>query len=77
MQGPSAKHKVPDWRQWQKLQKTLIEKFNKIRKIGRASRNNIKAYLKFCAELVGRAQALIVKLTAKGVPPQETNNPSS
>ena len=68
-----SKHKVPDWRQWQKLQKTLIEKFNKIRKIGRASRKNIKAFLKFCAELVGRAQALIVELTAKGVPLQETN----
>ena len=32
-----------------------------------------QAYLKFCAELLGRAQALIVELTAKGVPPQETN----
>ena len=72
--GPlGSKHKVPDWRQWQHLQNTLEKKFNKIRKIGRASRKNIKAYLKFCAELIGRAQALIVELTAKGVPPQEIN----
>ena len=56
-----------------KLPNTLIDKFNKIRKIRRASRKDIKAYLKFCAKLVGRAQALIVELTAKGVPPQETN----
>ena len=72
--GPlGSKHKVLKWRQWQKLQNTLIDKFNKIRKIRRASRKDIKAYLKFCAKLVGRAQALIVELTAKGVPPQETN----
>ena len=73
MRPLGSKHKVLKWRQWQHLQNTLEKKFNKIRKIGRASRKNIKAYLKFCAKLVGRAQALIVELTAKGVPPQEIN----
>ena len=69
----ASKHEVSGLRQWKKLQKSIRDLFNKIRKTRRASRKDIKAYLKFCAELVGRAQALIVELTAKGVPPQETN----
>ena len=72
--GPlGSKHKGPDWHQWQKLQKTLIEKFNKIRKIGRASRKDIKAYLKLCANLIGRVKALLLELAAKGVPPHKIN----
>ena len=72
--GPlGSKHKVLKWRQWQKLQKTLIEKFNKIRKIRRASRKDIKAYPKFCAELIGRVKALLLELATKGVSPQKIN----
>ena len=66
--GPlGSKHKVLKWRQWQKLQKTLIEKFNKIRNTRRASRKDIKAYLKLCAELIGRVKALLLELATKGV----------
>ena len=72
--GPlGSKHKVLKWRQWQHLQNTLEKKFNKIRKIGRASRKDIKAYLKLCAELIGRVKALLLELAAKGVPPQKIN----
>ena len=72
--GPlGSKHKVPDWRQWQHLQNTLEKKFNKIRKTRRASRKDIKAYLKLCAELIGRVKALLLDLAAKGVSPQKIN----
>ena len=73
-EGPlGSKHKVPDWRQWQHLQNTLEKKFNKIRKTRRASRKDIKAYLKLCAELIGRVKALLLELAAKGVSPQKIN----
>ena len=68
-----SKHKVPDWRQWQHLQNTLEKKFNKIRKIGRASRKDIKAYLKACANLIGRVKALLLDLAAKEVSPKIIN----
>ena len=68
-----SKHKVPDWRQWQHLQNTLEKKFNKIRKTRRASRKDIEAYLKLCAELIGRVKALLLELAAKGVSPQKIN----
>ena len=68
-----SKHKVLKWRQWQKLQKTLIEKFNKIRNTRRASRKDIKAYLKLCAELIGRVKALLLELATKGVLPHKIN----
>ena len=72
--GPlGLKHKVPDWRQWQHLLNTLEKKFNKIRKTRRASRKDIKAYLKLCAELIGRVKALLLELAAKGDPPQKIN----
>ena len=72
--GPlGSKHKVPDWRQWQHLQNTLEKKFNKIRKTRRASRKDIKAYLKLCAELIGRVKALLLELAAKGGSPHKIN----
>ena len=72
--GPlGLKHKVPDWRQWQHLLNTLEKKFNKIRKTRRASRKDIKAYLKLCAELIGRVKALLLELAGKGVSPQKIN----
>ena len=64
---------MPNWRQWQHLQISLTDKFNKIRKTRRASRKNIKAYLKLCAKLIDRVEALLVEFAAKGVPPQETH----
>ena len=70
--GPlGSKHKVLEWRQLQHLQKTLKDKFNKIRRIRRASRKDIKAYLKLCAELIGRVKALLLELAAKGGSPQK------
>ena len=72
--GPlGSKHKVLKWRQWQHLQNTLEKKFNKIRNTRRASRKDIKAYLKLCAELIGRVKALLLELAAKGVSPQKIN----
>ena len=46
--GPlGSKHKVPKWRQWMHLQKTLKEKFNKVRKtLSSASPKKIKAFLR-------------------------------
>ena len=41
--------------------------------IRRASRKDIKAYLKLCAELIGRVTALLLELAAKGVSPQKIN----
>ena len=73
--GPlGSKHKVPDWHQWMYLQITLQKKFNKIRNTRRASRKDIKAYLKLCAELIGRVKALLLELAAKGVLPHKNNN---
>ena len=66
-------HKVLKWCQWQHLQNTLEKKFNKIRNTRRASRKDIKAYLKLCAELIGRVKALLLELAAKGVPPHKIN----
>ena len=72
--GPlGSKHKVLKWHQWRHLQETLEKKFNKIRKTRRASRKDIKAYLKLCAELIGRVKALLLELAAKGVSPQKIN----
>ena len=69
-----SKHKVPDWRQWMHLQETLKDKFNKIRNTRRASRKDIKAYLKLCAELIGRVKAFLLELAAKGASPQKIDN---
>ena len=66
-----SKHKVPDWRQWQHLHESVTDKFNKIQKTRRASRKNIKAYLKLCAKLIGRVKALLLELAAKGGSPQK------
>ena len=68
-----SKHKVPDWRQWMHLLETVTDKFNKIRKTRRASRKDIKAYLKLCTKLIGRVKALLPELAAKGVSPQKIN----
>ena len=70
--GPlGSKHKVLKWCQWQHLQDTLKDKFNKVRNTRRASRKDIKAYLKLCAELIDRVKALLLELAAKGVSPQK------
>ena len=61
------------WRQWKQLQVSIKDKFNRIRKTRRASPKHIKAYLKACAELIGRVEALLLALAAKGVPPHEIN----
>ena len=37
----------------------------------RASPKHIKAYLKACAELIGRVEALLLELVAKGEPPRK------
>ena len=66
-----SKHNVSKWRQWRHLQISLKDKFNRIRKTRRASPKHIKAYLKACAELIGRVEALLLALAAKGVPPQK------
>ena len=72
--GPlGSKHIVPDWCQWRHLQITLMKKFNKIRRIRRASRKDIKAYLKACANLIDRVKALLLELAAMGVSPQKIN----
>ena len=46
-------------------------RFNKVRKTRRASPKHIKAYLKVCAELIGRVEALLLELVAKGEPPRK------
>ena len=69
----ASKHDVPGFRQWMPLQKTLKDKFNKIRKIRRASRKDIEAYLKLCANLIGRVKVLLLDLAAKGVSPKIIN----
>ena len=44
----ASKHKVLGLRQWKKLQKSVKDLFNKVRKTRGASRKDIKAYLKAC-----------------------------
>ena len=68
-----SKHKVLKWRQWMHLQESVTDKLNKIRKIRRASRKDINAYLKACAKLIGRVKALLLELAAKGGSPQKIN----
>ena len=50
-----------------------MKKFNKIQKLRRASRKDIKAYLKACAKPIGRVKALLLALATKGYPPQKIN----
>ena len=72
--GPlGSRHKVLKWRQWQKLRKSIRDLFNKIRKTRRANRKDIKAYLKACANLIGRIKALLLELAAKEVSPKIIN----
>ena len=72
--GPlGSKHNVSKWRQWKQLQKSIKDKSNRIRKTRRASPKHIKAYLGYCAELIGRVEALLLALAAKGVLPHEIN----
>ena len=66
-----SRHDVPDFRQRMHLQESLNKRFNKIRKIRGASPKHIKAYLKACAELIGRVEALLVELVAKGESPRK------
>ena len=68
-----SKLDIPKWRQWMQLQKSVKKRFNEVRNTRRASRKDIKAYLKACAKLIGRVEALLVELPEKGVPPQETD----
>ena len=69
----ASKHEVSGLRQWKKLQKSVGDLFNKIRKTRRASRKDIKAYLKACANLIGRVKALLLDLAAKEVSPKIIN----
>ena len=66
----ASKYDVSGLRQWKKLQKSVWDLFNKIRKTRRASRKDIKAYLKACANPIGRVKALLLDLAAKGVSPK-------
>ena len=68
-----SKHDVSVWRQWKKLQESVRKLFNKVRKTRRASPKHINAYLGYCAELIGRVEALLVELAAKGDPPRKIN----
>ena len=68
-----SKHNVSKWCQWKQLQVSIKDKSNRIRKTRRTSPKHIKACLKACAELIGRVEALLLALAAKGVPPQKTN----
>ena len=68
-----SKHDVRGWRQWKQLQESLNKRFNKVRTTRRASPKHIKAYLKACAELIGRVEAFLPALAAKGKPPRKIN----
>ena len=67
----ASKHDVSGFRQWVLLQQSFKKRFNKVRKTRRASPKHIKAYLKACAELIGRVEALLLELVAKGEPPRK------
>ena len=68
VQGAASKHDVSGFRQWVHLQESFKKRFNKVRRVKRASPKHIKAYLKACAELIGRVEALLLELVAKGEP---------
>ena len=67
----ASTHDVSGFRQWVHLQESFKKRFNKVRRAKRASPKHIKAYLKACAELIGRVEALLVELVAKGEPPRK------
>ena len=69
----ALKYKMPGFRQSTHLQGSIKNKFNKIRKTRRANSRHVKKYLKVCTELVGRSEALVEKLEAKGAFPKEIN----
>ena len=70
--GPAAsKHDLSGFRQWMQLQKSVNERFNKVRKTRRIRPKHVKAYLGYCAELIGRVEALLLELAAKGEPPRK------
>ena len=67
----SSKHDVSGFRQWRKLQESVRDLFNKVRKTRGVSRKDIKTYLKACANLIGRVKALLLDLAAKGLHPED------
>ena len=69
----ASKHDVWGLRQWKKLRKSVNERFNKVRKTRRIRPKHVKAYLGYCAELIGRVEALLLKLAAKGEPRWKIN----
>ena len=69
----ASTHDVSGFRQWVHLQESFKKRFNKVRRAKRASPKHIKAYLKACAELIGRVEALLVELVAKGEPRWKIN----
>ena len=70
--GPAAlKHDLSGFRQWMQLQKSVNGRFNKVRKTRRIRPKHVKAYLGYCAELIGRVEALLMELAAKGKPPRK------
>ena len=50
------------------MRKSVNERFNKVRKTRRIRPKHVKAYLGCCAELIGRVEALLLELAAKGEP---------
>ena len=69
----ASTHDVSGFRQWVHLQESFKKRFNKVRTIKRASPKHIKAYLKACAELIDRVEALLLELVAKGEPRWKIN----
>ena len=69
----ASTHDVSGFRQWVHLQESFKKRFNKVRRAKPASPKHIKAYLKACAELIGRVEALLVELVAKGESSRKIN----
>ena len=56
------------WRQWQHQTKNVLAAFSKVRRIGRAKENDLKAYLDICEKLATRISISLPILIEAGAP---------
>jgi len=64
----ASEHDVTGWRQWKHLRKSVKARFDKVRQTRRASPGNVGAHLARCEGLVGRVEATLPDLAARGAP---------
>ena len=63
----TGKHGVGGWRQWRQLTRRVRRRFQAVRETRRAKGPQVRAYLRTCRILVGRAESSLKELQAVGL----------